>query len=388
MAGKERIEEINLVRAFAILGVLMVHATSNAVSETVESAFFAAYNFANIFFKFGTPTFILLSSFVLFYNYYDRPLDKALIAGFYKKRLLYILLPYLLFSAGYFFMLHVLYYPNRPLGETLAGFAVKLLTGKAYAHLYFVFISVQFYVLFPLLLLFFQKWPRLTKWLVVLGFAVQWAFVLLNHFWLAVPNKGSWAFSYFAYYLTGAFMGIYFDRAKRWLKPSRGKWRSLRGASWVLLWAGWLFCGLSHVWIWHVARHDGRWFNTLWYELLWNLHTFLTALVLLQLAFLVRTLAKGARLVRALDHLGVMSFGVYLIHPLVLFVYRHFPVSAAGWYHLWYAGGFVLALGVSWGLVTLAFRISPQAWVLFGNVPAKFRRQPKVPADRAASAGR
>lgn len=390
MVKKERIDEINLVRAFAIIGVLMVHSTSNAVSETVQSSFFAFYNFANIFFKFGTPTFILLSSLVLFYNYYDRPLDKSLIAGFYKKRLLYILLPYLLFSTGYFLLLHVLYYPARPIGDTLTSYFTKLLTGKAYAHLYFVFISVQFYVLFPLLLYLFKKRPALTKWLVPIGFAVQWGFVLLNHYWLHVPNKGSWAFTYFAYYFTGAFIGIYFDRVKRWLKPSREAFRSWRGASWVLLWAAWLGFGLSHVWIWQVARHDGIWFNTLWYELLWNMHTFATALVLLQIALAVRSASGSAgqsRTVRVFSHLGIMSFGIYLIHPLFLLVYRQFPVTAPGWYHLWYAGGFALALGLSWAVVTLAFRITPLAWVLFGNVPSKYRRQPKPAASGSVPLG-
>ena len=52
--------------------------------------------------KFGTPTFIFLSSLVLFYNYYDRPTTKKLIGGFYKKRLLYIIIPYTLFSVFYF----------------------------------------------------------------------------------------------------------------------------------------------------------------------------------------------------------------------------------------------------------------------------------------------
>lgn len=387
MARKERIHEINLVRAFAIMGVLMVHATSNAVAETTESSFFALYNFANIFFKFGTPTFILLSSFVLFYNYFDRPLDKSLITGFYKKRMLYILLPYLIFSTGYFLLLHFIYYPNRPLDATLASFFTKLLTGKAYAHLYFVFISVQFYVLFPLLLLLFKKRPGLTKWLVPLGFAVQWGFVLMNHYWWDVPNKGSWAFTYFAYYFAGAFMGIYYDKVKKWLKPSRDNRRPVHILSWVFLWTTWLASGLAHVWIWYAARHDGQWFYSLWYELLWNLHTFSAAFVLLQIAYVLRGAGGNTRLVRALDHLGIMSFGVYLLHPLVLFYYRQFPVSSAGWYHLWYAGGFVLALALSWGLVTLAFRLVPHAWVLFGNVPAKYRKPAKAPVERTASVG-
>jgi peptidoglycan/LPS O-acetylase OafA/YrhL len=388
MKPKERIDEINLVRAFAIIGVLMVHSTSNAVTETLESSLYPLYNFANIFFKFGTPTFILLSSLVLFYTYYDRPLDRHLIGSFYKKRLMYILLPYLVFSTGYFLLLHFLYYPSRSLEDTLYSYTTKLLTGKAYAHLYFVFISVQFYVLFPLLLFAFKRWARLTKWLIPIGFAVQWGFVLLNHYWLSVPNKGSWAFSYFAYYFTGAFFGIHFDRIREWLKPSVAKLKSWRAPTWALLWAGWLGFGLGHVWIWYLARHDGRWFNSLWYELLWNLHTFFTALVLIQIAFMLRQWNKDALVVRLFNHLGIMSFGIYLIHPLFLLVYRQFPVSAHPWFHLWYAGGFVLALTLSWLVVTLTFRFIPHAWIIFGNAPAKYVGRPKPVADPALPVGR
>ncbi|MGC6590579.1 acyltransferase, partial [Paenibacillus sp. Dod16] len=66
--SRERLPELQLVRAFAIIGVLSVHSTSYAVSAMTDSNYFFMYNFMNIFMKFGTPTFIFLSSLVLFYN--------------------------------------------------------------------------------------------------------------------------------------------------------------------------------------------------------------------------------------------------------------------------------------------------------------------------------
>lgn len=392
MSKKPRIDEINIVRAIAIMGVLMVHATSSAVGQTVDSSLFPVYNFANIFFKFGTPTFILLSSFVLFYNYYDKPLDKTLIRSFYKKRLLYILLPYLIFSIGYFAYVHVAYYyPHRPLSVALSKFITALLTGKAYAHLYFVFISVQFYLLFPLLLILFKKMPKLAKYAILLGFAIQWGFVLLNkslflNYGWSVPNKGSWSLSYFAYYFTGAFLGIYFQQIKSWLILSRKHLFSAKGASWVLLWVLWLGFGLTHVWIWYQSRHNGIHYDSLWYEFLWNMHTFTTALVLIQLSFVIFR-KVDTRPVRLLSHLGVMSFGVYLIHPFVLIAYREFPVTAAYWFHLWYAGGFIAALVISWIMVTLIFKYFPGAWVFFGNVPKRYQREPRKSGDSTVSVG-
>lgn len=65
MARKERISTLSIVRALAMLGVISVHATSETAAMMKTSSLFYGY----IFFKYGTPTFILLSSLVLFYNY-------------------------------------------------------------------------------------------------------------------------------------------------------------------------------------------------------------------------------------------------------------------------------------------------------------------------------
>lgn len=367
---RERLPELQLVRAFAILGVLSVHSTSYAVSAMTDSKYFFMYNFMNIFMKYGTPTFIFLSSLVLFYNYYDRPTTKKLIGGFYKKRLLYIIIPYTLFSVFYFALLHYLYYQGRPFGETMESFVQKLLTGKAYTHLYFVFISIQFYVLFPLVLWLFKKVPQLAKWAIPIGLVIQWTFILMNKYYWQVPNKGSWALSYIAYFMLGAFIGIYYPKLKAWLVISRANARPLRIAAWVVLWIAWAAAGLGHVYIYYNNRLHGTGYNSTLYELLWNMHTYFGALVLLQFAILLyRAGVRGWT--PALERLGAVSFGIYLIHPFFLLVYREFPLTTGSSMltHLWYAGGFAAALGCSWIVVELTVRYIPGSWVIFGNIP-------------------
>lgn len=369
---REKIPELQIVRAFAILGVLAVHSTSFATVEMVNyPTAYHLYNFFNIFMKFGTPTFILLSSFVLFYNYYNRPLDGKLIGGFYKKRLLYIIIPYLLFSILYFFNKQYHYYPDRTAGETINEFVHAILTGTANTHLYFVFISIQFYLLFPLFLWLLKRFPVLAKWAVPIGLAIQWAFVLINKYGLETPvaNKGSWSLSYFAYYFMGAALGIYYPKLKNWIIMSREHATPAKVAVWTLLWICWIIAGLSHVYIWYVTRTGAGSYNSLLYEGLWNLHTYLSALVLMQLAFIIYR-KIGGPLARTLDHLGGMSFGIYLIHPLFLFYYREYQPQTSGSYaiHLWYLGGYVVALGLSWLIVALAARMR-FSWLVFGNLP-------------------
>ena len=55
-------------------------------------------------FKYGTPSFIFLSDFVLFYNYADRPLTKDLIKTSTNGGSCTFSLPYVLFSIIYFFV--------------------------------------------------------------------------------------------------------------------------------------------------------------------------------------------------------------------------------------------------------------------------------------------
>ncbi|MDQ0048365.1 peptidoglycan/LPS O-acetylase OafA/YrhL [Paenibacillus polymyxa] len=48
---------------------------------------------------------------------------------------------------------------------TLAkSFALKLATGKAYTHLYYIFIMMQFYLAFPFVLWLFQRFPFYQKY--------------------------------------------------------------------------------------------------------------------------------------------------------------------------------------------------------------------------------
>lgn len=372
-AKRARLPELAILRGMAILGVLSVHSTSYATVDMTNSRLYFIYNFFNIFMKYGTPTFIFLSSFVLFYNYYSRPFDRTLVTSFYRKRLLYILLPYLLFSIFYFILQQVTYYPDRTLSETVDKFVIQILTGKAYTHLYFVFINVQFYLLFPLVLWLVKKWPAFIKWTVPAGLAIQWGFVLLNKYEFQVPNKGSWAFSYFSYFMLGVFLGIYYPKLKGWLTVSRASATAKRAAGWMLLWGVWLAAGLCHVYIWYQTRANGITYNSLLYELLWNVHTFACALALLQLSGLLYR--KGpALLAKPLEKIGAVSFGIYLIHPFFLFIYRRYPLEVNGWHlHAWYAGGLVTALLCSWIVVTLAVRYLPFAWMVFGQQPKQKR---------------
>lgn len=369
LPDQDRIPELQLVRALAILCVLTVHASASATITMQDSGYYWFYNFINVFARVGTPTFIFLSSFVLFYSYYRRPLDRKLISSFYKKRLLYILVPYALFSAIYFVM--VSYISNQALfdADALATFLKKLITGKAYSHLYFIFISIQFYALFPVLLWATKRWTRLVHFLIPIGFIVQWSFVLLNkHYW-QVMNKGSWSLSYFSFFFLGAALGIYYPKIKNWIVVSKANASSSRVSAWVLLWTAWLTIALAHVSVYYQARaYDVR-FNSMLYEFLWNFHSITAALVIVQAAFFIYRRFPTS-LSKLLQPLGQYSFGIYLIHLLFLYVYDRFmPNYGISWLsHFKYLGSWVVMLSASLAAVAFSAKFLPAAWIFFGRL--------------------
>lgn len=380
-----KLSEIQLVRAIAIIGVLSVHATSFATIAMKESNFYLAYNFFNIFMRIGTPVFLFLSSFVLFYSYYSRPMDKKLIGNFYKKRLQYILVPYVLFSVLYFFILHFMYYPDRSLEETMEKFIVKLFTGKAYTHLYFIFISVQFYLMFPLFLWLFKRKPYFAKWAIPVGFVMQYAFMILNKYYLFTDRPASWAFHYMSYFMLGAFLGIYYPKLKVWFQIQKEHVTASRLTSWVVLWMIWLFASISHVYINHNARLNGVKYDSLLYHFLWNIQTITAGLVGIQIAHILLRHA-WPWLTRFMTRLGELSFGIYLMHPLFLLIYRKYPPETgfSPFIHLWYLGGFLFAFVASWIVVSLIVRWVPMSWIIFGKVaPAK--RKTRVVSEGGVS---
>ncbi|RED57612.1 acyltransferase [Cohnella lupini] len=386
MERRAKLTEIDIVRGIAILGVLMVHSTSFATVDMKETSLYGVYNFLNIFSKIGTTSFILLSSFVLFYNYYPQPLTVQRFKKFYRNRLLYIVVPYMIFSTIYFALR---WYQNGfawELSRMWPSYWDKILHGQAYTHLYFVFISIQLYLMFPILLYLFKRFRWLAATAVIVGVGLQWAFFLYNREYWQVTNRGSWSPTYFGQYFLGAWLGIYFDKIKAWLIIAKDTITKTKIVLWIALWSAWLASGIAYVRIFYNQRMYQTVYHNALYDGLWDIYTMLTPLVLIQIAFLIGGRMNSSFWVGRLRHLGVVSFGVYLFHPLILLVYRKFPLDGGGTmvYHAWYAGGFLCALLISWVVVTLISRMTGWSWLLFGSVPAQLEAAvPRKPSKEA-----
>lgn len=370
---RRNLDEIQLARAFAIMAVLIVHSSSEGVTMTpVDSALFPIYNFLNIAGKLGTPTFIMLSSFILFYNYYPREANFTLFKNFYIKRLKFILIPYFVFSVIYFLQKWYLYrYYDTPL-EALQVFFEQLSIGKVYPHLYFVFISVQFYLMFPLFMVLFKKSSFLRKNSIWIGLLIQWVWVFLNREYFQVEYKGSISLSYMSFYFVGAFLGIYYDQLLEKMKSF-----AFRLKVFVPLLIGYLVLVVMYTGYMYLVRTGEYaelatglpgWVNANIAEFTWATHALFAGLVLFFLAYFVKD-RLPAKMKTFFMEIGATSFGIYLIHPWFLLHFRNLlPSGTPLVFHAWQLFTFVAISVISWAVVRLAFKWVPYYWILFGKL--------------------
>jgi len=144
---RERIKEIDYVRALATLGVIIIHVTSGYVSK-IEAGYIL-----NQIVRFSVPVFIILSGYSVNLSSYNR--DEGYIT-FLKKRLSKIIIPYLLWSFIYFY-----YYrtnvENLFTTDYLIVFTKNIIMGTNGPHLYFIVIILQMYFLYPLIKRLIEK---------------------------------------------------------------------------------------------------------------------------------------------------------------------------------------------------------------------------------------
>ncbi|MFJ2044044.1 acyltransferase [Paenibacillus taichungensis] len=353
-----RIENLDLYRAFAIMAVVAIHATSTAVAHypkhTLDHNF---YYFWNSFLQFAVPAFLFLSSLVLFYNYSSKIKEKGWMPAFYKKRLFYVFVPYLAWSLIYFIVKQWLA-GKEPLAH-MKQFSEQLLTGTAHTHLYFFLIILQFYVVFPLLLSL-TRYRLFNRYLPLFFIAAQAVFYAL-HLQFHFSRMGSLLPSYLIVIGFGAWIGLNFDAALKKLFSYR----------YVLI-AALLSGGAVFIYGNTYIKTAFAATPALTYTLLFlfrNLFTLSACLLLLIVCERIGAWKQNGsnRTTRILNSLGTVAFGVFLIHPLVLLFWRReLTVELAPHFSLGIMLSYVVAILLSW-IIAMGLRRMKWGWVLIGR---------------------
>lgn len=230
--------ELDIVRIVTFAGVIFDHCVSGTTFP-----FSVASNAIQTIFHYTRNAFFALTGFVLVYQYRDRKLDPI---DFWRRRYKAVGLPFLTWSVFYWlYHMYVMWPPAfsnvtrtfetwESTKAALKVLAYDLFTGDAWYHLYFVFVTMQVYLIFPFLLKFLRWTMGYHKYLLAASFVFH--LILLHYMTTARPemfNYGLLAklwnhlpatiFPYQFFTLLGCIAAMHIEEVRAWFSRFRGR---------------------------------------------------------------------------------------------------------------------------------------------------------------------
>jgi surface polysaccharide O-acyltransferase-like enzyme len=326
---RPHIYELDPLRACTAFSVVAVHVLAFTVFLNHTEIGIQIQNAFVVTFHFTREVFLFVTAFALVYVYNGKAFP---FKQFWKKRGIGILLPYVVWSLIYVWV-------NTP-AKTPASFfqtaLLDILTGNASYQLYYILLTLQFYLIFPLFLLFLQRCPRHPWLILTISFALQLLLFYVDFHALqgnAAHLSAFWGFFalyqdrfvllYQFYFVLGGLTALYFQQIKTFLLR-HGK---LIGVMFLVM--------LAALWL-HYTLQVQVYGESLGYatSVLQPIMVFYSGAVILFALWLACRWAvktdwekypRGHRFWRMLSD---ASFGIYLIHALVLAIVLKWIVPA------------------------------------------------------------
>lgn len=321
--GKKRIEELDFLRGFAILAVILIHTVQN-FTQIEGLNFLVIINIViDVFSYFAVPVFIIISGIVLAYNYFY----KINYIEYYKKRFIYIIPQYIFFSLFY----AVFYYFISGRVITPQKIIYWILTGSASYHLYFFLLIIQIYLIYPYLIKTYQSYQNKgkIKSLILYSILLQLIFHSLILYIQSDTRSlilgrvirdriGQTFISYISYFVIGMYIGRNTEYIRLLMKKINIKILAL------LMVGSTMFTSI--LWIEGINIYGtfdkiprmffipGVFFGLLQY--------IVTFVVLWRIT--EKIIVRKGLISKTLKSLGDMSFGIYLVHASIIVILANF----------------------------------------------------------------
>lgn len=378
MEKRKHIDELYYIRAIAALGILIIHATGMfAVYSEFNSKAMYLGIFTNQFFRFGSPIFMMISGLVLFYNYTS--MEEFDAKKFYKKKFLYIIIPYVIWSIIYFT------YRNYGAGMIfnkvqIISLVKEILSGKAFPHLYFMTLIVQFYAILPLFIKFLTKAMKENPIKLTLVLLLLQAIILVYGRYfrnfsatglLGLFNLYYWksVFGWFFYFLFGGILGIHYQEVVEYIE------KNIKPIFILYIITTSLYLGQVYYNIWKNAGRD-------YYDNFGSIRPETLIYAIVTMPMLIWITRRMVGKFKSVKTFGTYSLGIYFAHPIVLEiiqikVFRRYP-NVFGYSRITsmftlVTLGIFLTFAFVLIIATLKYR-----WFLLGRIPQfKFKKKSK-----------
>jgi peptidoglycan/LPS O-acetylase OafA/YrhL len=333
-------------------GVVVTHCI--IATQPVESA---GANGVLMLLHTNRELFFFVSAFVLALStrFWQRSID---VWPFWRRRFPPVLFPYLLWNFVYWGTDLLQFRPD----PVLAFWWIVGDLTHGWSDLYFLLVTMQLYVLMPLLAWLVMRTQRYHWWLLGASAALSviglW---ILQYYWPSFPYPIQWYWfgnsqveftSYQFFFVLGVLCACHFNEVRAWLLTHRAMalWAALAGGV-----AGWAWYVVNLVWR---GQPSSQASNVLQPATMLLVVACLVGLWMLG-EWAVESYQPEGRLWRAIDFGADSSFGVFLFHMLPLIVLTTTP--------LWYWLGFNLMPSWVATLVLIALTLAvtlPCVWAL------------------------
>ncbi len=313
------LHEIDMVRVVTALSVVAVHVTAFTVFFNTTQFGSEVQNAAVSALHFTREVFLSLTALVMVHNYTKRPLK---LGTFWRKRGLGVVVPYIIWSLIYVYV----NVPHDPVGNWVHTALADILSGNASYQLYYILLTIEFYLALPLLLWFVIRY-RHRPWRVLgISAALQLALMYFDFNYiltgpLASTHFGQWMNEYqwrmlpeYQFYvMIGAYAALYLDELRAFV---------MRHSMLVVFGLG---AGIATLWGRYAialnVQHASMGYATHVFQPVMVFYSLTAILFLYWLGCEWAThrsadgLPYGRRFVTLLSD---CSFGIYLIHAFVL----------------------------------------------------------------------
>ncbi|SDX08056.1 acyltransferase family protein [Paenibacillus sp. CF384] len=333
--GKVSLKEVFLIRTVACLSIVFLHSV-----DVADGWFFGGLR---LLLSFGTPAFILISEIVLA-NAYPTHTPH----GFLRKRLRYIAIPYTCFVIIYSFQNTFATGGNGDISALVVNLFKGFVLGETSA--YFVAIIFQFYLLHMFFVRYVFNRFR-PQWILLIAGSVNILYLAFFNL-ISPPNHPTaiyiwdtfyrmpfigWVF----YFVVAYYVGIHYMKCLDWLRRYQYYIYTLVALTGLTA----IYLLVSDI----IPVISSKRFDMIFF-------TLSTVFMLLIIAAKLRVMPSF------IVRISQYSFGIYLIHPLVLFVVDHFldlPNNMIGASIL-----FIFALGGSMGTVAVLNQFSWGSYII------------------------
>ncbi|NDK88186.1 acyltransferase [Gordonia desulfuricans] len=340
-ARKAYLHHLDLIRATTFSLVIFVH----CLTQTTDEWDSVGVNSTSLLLHFTRNTFFALSGFVLMYQNFDKSDFSAW--SFWRRRIKLVIFPYLAWSLIYW-VIEDMWAHGRltEVPSSLDEFGKLAMWGLSGFQMYFLFVMLQIYLLFPLVLWLVRATAGHHRLLMAVSVVAQFAtFVTITH-WQPPAGFAEYWWHYYAtfvpyqfFILFGAVAAVHREEITAWLS---GKFWWLATA---LVGTGALAVG-TYLWrVWSDGQRPIYAAAAFQPTLLPFLVVAVTCLYAAALYWAQNWRDFTPRFARAVAFASNRSFGVFLVHVLVLFFILYPKTDGQP--------TILAALGQPWGTITV-----------------------------------